>query len=258
MDVPWEIMLKKVAESREHLKNLNQFYRDIKNDDLPAFSWLNPRAGPNPFLGVGSNDQHPDHDMRAGELLLKQVYEALRAGPSWNNTLFIVTYDEHGGFYDHVAPPVDIPPPNDNESSYPDVFKFDRLGLRVPTLLISPWVAKGRIESAPSATVKPFPNSEYDHTSILRTARDLIKGMENVGSLTDRDAWSVSFKHLLDLTSPREDCPLLLPDPIPIDLELLEMEYTQPLNDLQQDMLSVLAYLAGKHCYIILSIYMSS
>jgi phospholipase C len=118
-DTPWELILEKVAHSPHNLHPLDQFYRDAESGDLPAFSWLNPRSGMNITTGVGSNDQHPDHDMSAGEQYYKDVYEALRASPAWEETLFVITYDEHGGFYDHVIPPTQgIPPPGDGEKSY--------------------------------------------------------------------------------------------------------------------------------------------
>lgn len=61
-----------------------------------------------------ANDQHPDHDVRAGEALMKEVYESLRASPQWNQTLLIVTYDEHGGYWDHVPTPLaGVPSPDD-------------------------------------------------------------------------------------------------------------------------------------------------
>lgn len=81
--------------------------------------------------------------MALGERYYKDIYEALRSSPAWNSTLYIITYDEHGGFYDHVTPPVNVPPP-DNSTSYPDKdFLFNRLGVRIPTLLISPWLSQG-------------------------------------------------------------------------------------------------------------------
>ena len=95
---------------------MDVFYEDAAAGTLPSFSWINPRSGINVTTGVGSNDQHPDHDMSAGEQYYKDIYEALRAGPAWEETLFIVTWDEHGGFYDHVVPPAEnIPPPGDGK-----------------------------------------------------------------------------------------------------------------------------------------------
>jgi phospholipase C len=81
---------------------------------------------------------------------MKNVYEALRNGPLWNETLLIINYDEHGGFYDHVAPPQgkDIPNPDGLKNSVG--FNFQRLGLRVPMIAISPWIEKGTLVKEPS------------------------------------------------------------------------------------------------------------
>jgi phospholipase C len=79
-----------------------------------------------------------------GQRLVKEVYETLRSGPQWNETLLIITYDEHGGFYDHVATPyAGVPNPDGLTGPEPFFFKFDRLGVRIPTIMISPWIKKG-------------------------------------------------------------------------------------------------------------------
>jgi phospholipase C len=79
------------------------------------------------------------------ERFYKDIYEALRASPQWENLLFVITFDEHGGFYDHVPTPIKNVPPPDDQPSWPSKnFSFDRLGIRVPTLLISPWIKKGK------------------------------------------------------------------------------------------------------------------
>lgn len=110
--------------------------------------------------------------------MYKDIYEALRASPQWMETLFIVTFDEHGGFYDHVPTPLGVPPPGDGEASYPTPgVKFDRLGIRIPTLAISPWLPKGLVVSAPPAAQKPFPNSEYEATSIISTVYAFIHSL---------------------------------------------------------------------------------
>ena len=125
--------------------------------------------------------------MRAGEQYIKDIYEALRNSPQWNESLLVITYDEHGGFYDHVSPPqTGVPPPGDGEASYPTPdFSFDRLGLRIPTLLVSPWIPRGSVVSAPPDRAKPTPSSEFDLTSIIASARKLLR-MDTVGALTDR------------------------------------------------------------------------
>jgi len=252
-DTPWELILEKVAHSPHNLHPMDAFYKDAERGTLPSFSWINPRSGINITTGVGSNDQHPDHDVSAGEQFYKDIYEALRAGPAWEETLFIITWDEHGGFYDHVVPPAEnIPPPGDTNIyniSYPDVdFKFDRLGIRVPVLLISPWIKKGSVLSKPIPSGMPAENSEYDLTSMIATARKLLPGMGQVGPLTARDAWSATFEHaLLELEAPRTDCPMHLPETLAPALPTSDPKGTPegelPLNDLQGDIARIHAHL---------------
>lgn len=96
------------------------------------------------LAGVPANDDHPTHDVSQGQKLIKEVYETLRASPQWNEMLILVTYDEHGGFFDHVPPPSrSVPRPDGVAGPAPHFFKFDRLGVRVPTIAISPWIEKG-------------------------------------------------------------------------------------------------------------------
>lgn len=245
-DTPWELILESVAHSPHNLHPLDQFYTDAREGNLPSFSWINPRSGMNVTTGVGSNDQHPDHDVSAGEQYIKDIYEALRGGKGWEETLFVITYDEHGGFYDHVVPPsAGVPPPGDGETSYPDPgFKFDRLGVRLPTLLISPWIKKGSVFSEPPEFAKPANNSEYELTSIISTARILLGIKE--GPLTDRDAWAATFDHtIFELDEPRVDCPLHLPEALPPTLPS-SVEQRLMLNHLQVDISQVHHYLGGR------------
>ncbi|KAJ9469037.1 Non-specific phospholipase C2 [Diplonema papillatum] len=239
-DVPLEMaMLAKVVANPEKVKPMDQFRKDARAGTLPAFSWMNPRWFVDPATFEGANDQHPDHDVRLGDALLKEVYEELRNGPEWNSTLFIVTYDEHGGFYDHVSPPMDVPAP-DEWKSYPDKFDFKRGGVRVPALLISPWVKKGTVISAAGG---PDPTSEYELTSVLSTMKNLF-GFERF--LTKRDAWAAPFDEHLSEASPRTDCPKAAP-PAPKSLgpEHARAEAAQPLNDLQKDIVRQLAAVRG-------------
>lgn len=107
--------------------------------------------------------------------MIERIYESLRDSPQWNTTLFIITYDEHGGFFDHVAPP-SCPSPdgivaNDVEGSGLN-FDFTRLGVRVPVIMISPWIAKGAVRHKPNG---PFASSQFEHSSIPATLRSLFK-----------------------------------------------------------------------------------
>eukprot|EP00035_Acanthoeca_spectabilis_P023251 m.448498 g.448498 ORF g.448498 m.448498 type:complete len:486 (+) comp19671_c0_seq1:46-1503(+) len=244
-DAPLEMaMIEKLTLHPGKVKGWRAFKRDIAEGKLPKFSWVNPRWFVNESTGEGANDQHPDHDVRLGEALMKEVYEELRASPKWNNTALIITYDEHGGFYDHVPPPMNIPAP-DNSTSFPDKgFQFNRLGVRIPTLLISPWVAKGTVIGAPLPSEKPANNSEFDLTSVIATVRKLVGGTK---PLTKRDAWAASFEGRLSEPEPRTDCPLTLPDaPKSLGAAHAAAEAAQPINDLQTDILKAFRTLAGK------------
>jgi len=248
-DTPWEAFMETIAHNPENIQSMQSFYEDASRGTLPSYAWINPRSGINVTTGVGSNDQHPDHDVAAGERFYKDIYEALRASPQWNETLFIITYDEHGGFYDHVPPPAANIPAPDDEKSYPTSepsFDFTRLGVRVPTILISPWIKKGTVVSSPPPSQRPFGSSEYTLSSIISTARKLLK--LDLPPLTRRDAWAATFEHVIDTegqASPREDCPLHLPKAPPVTLPL-EQEAKSPLNDLQRQIVEVHAHLAGR------------
>lgn len=150
---------------------------------------------------------------------------------------------EHGGFFDHVPPPqTGVPPPGDRISSYPDKgFPFDRLGVRIPTIVASPWIPRRHIESAPPQSAKRTLTSEYELTSIMATARILL-GMDHT-PLTDRDAWAATFEHVLSLKAPRTDCPMHLPS-APTPTRPLRLEAALPLNELQLHIGRVHAHLA--------------
>jgi phospholipase C len=174
------------------------------------------------------NSQHPLDDVTRGEKLLKNVYELIRRSPHWPRSLLVVLYDEHGGFYDHVAPPACVPPgdafpPDDNRHG----FRFDQLGVRVPALVISPLTPRGVID-----------HTVYDHTSLLATIEHLW-GLE---PLTRRDAAAARFDHLFALTAPRDDAPTVLPDPA--DSGVPDCEDTL-LHRLAGDLVDLPAELSG-------------
>jgi phospholipase C len=178
--------------------------------DTPTYNFIEPKYE---LIGnyKNGNSQHPFGDVRAGELLIKQVYETLVASPVWGQSLFVIVYDEHGGFYDHVAPPVAVPPgdttPSGIKSKYG--FRFDQYGVRVPALFISPYIPKGTV-------IKAKPDSQFDHSSIVRTLCDLW----DLEPLTNRDRSARSILPELNLTdAPRTDAIATLPDPnVPADI----------------------------------------
>jgi phospholipase C len=155
---------------------------------LPSFTFLEPS-----WSSTG-NSQHPNYDVALGEQLIYDTYEALRGGPNWPQTLFVLTYDEHGGCYDHVPPPWGATPPGDGTTGEYG-FGFDRFGVRVPTLLISPLIFPGTVYRVPDGT------TPLDHTSILKTVEQCF----NLSPLTDRDAAAPGFGDVLTLTTPRTD-----------------------------------------------------
>jgi phospholipase C len=220
--------------SLPRIKTWADFLDDAKAGKLTPFSYIEPKfasstSGP-------AQDQHPDHPITAGETTMKQVYETLRASPQWNDTLLIITYDEHGGFYDHVPTPQDgIPKPDAfNAPTNPANFNFERLGLRVPTILISPWVNKGIVISKADG---PTNTSLYEHSSLPATLGKIF-GFKSF--LTKRDEWAATFEsYLTQRTTPRTDCPTVLPDlPSPTQEEINE-QANLPLNDLQCSYLKI-------------------
>ncbi|KAI8914445.1 phosphoesterase, partial [Gorgonomyces haynaldii] len=165
------------------------FYDDAADGKLPQYSFIDPNYG---VLGnkEKANDGHPAMGpFWNTELLVKEVYEAVRNSPQWNETLLIITYDENGGFFDHVPPP---PCPNPDgvvgkvNSTF--TFEFKRLGVRVPVILISPWVKKNAVLHKPKG---PFPDSQFEHSSIPATLRSIF-GLKSK-PLTKREEWAGRF-----------------------------------------------------------------
>lgn len=145
-----------------YIGRFEQFLKDAESGNLPTFSYLEPvwiQLGPG---GAPATSYHPygNGGTEPGEAALNQVYKALRGGAHWDETLLIITFDEHGGFYDHVPPPSAVKPwPHDQN----DGFNYDLLGVRVPTILVSPWIQKNTVFRAPEN------EPAYDSTSILAT-----------------------------------------------------------------------------------------
>jgi phospholipase C len=173
--------------AKTNVKPLTEFFADAKAGALPEFTYINPEC-------CSVQSFHPPSSATDGQLFVKQIYEALRASPQWDETLFIMTFDENGGFADHVSPPVGVPAGDSltYTETAPDgqniTFDFTRLGVRVPAWLISPWVGKGIIEHKGQNN-----GGVYTHTSILQFLA-ILWGLE---SLTPRVAWSATFEHLI-------------------------------------------------------------
>jgi phospholipase C len=274
--VPTTLMFKDMRhkDARKNYFRMKKFYEDVANNDLPFYTWLEPNYYPIPHRPA--DDQHPDHSVADGEALIKEIYEALRANEAvWNKTALIITYDEHGGYFDHVAPPNPVPNPDgiiaDENSG--DPFDFARLGVRVPTVIVSPWVRKQHIEShmpLPGAHKDAsFVDNEgaYEHSSLAATiAHRMVRPtlskdgdeepseLPTVRYLTERDRWAKTFEHVfMTMKEPRsgEDCPAKLPEPFydnstPQGKNSKSLPFqAKKLNDLQQDLLKIVAGVAN-------------
>jgi hypothetical protein len=168
------------------------------------------------YNGITENDDHPPHDIMKAQKLLADVYNAIRSNESlWESTLLVVLYDEHGGFYDHVETPPAVPPDDHHEE-----YTFDRFGVRVPAVLVSPWVKQG------------LNSTLFDHTSVLKYLIDKW----NLGSLGRRTAQANSIGPLVQADALRTDT---------VDwIELSADELRPPSPDLEED---AAAYLSGHH-----------
>jgi phospholipase C len=172
----------------------DMLYWCIRNDHLPNYSFVEPS-----HFWPGSSSQHPGNnkcngnDFTRGERLIAGIYSALKANPEvFAKTVFVITYDENGGFYDHVPPPFGNQY-RDEKVSADDQFPFDLLGPRVPTVIVSPWIAKGAIDT-----------TQYDHSSIPATVRSLFAPGAGPLSATSRDRNANTFLGTLTLQQPRD------------------------------------------------------
>jgi phospholipase C len=218
-DIPQALLLKRLLFSGIFFQ-MDAFFAHIRKGKLGSYSFIEPD-----YFGGNANDQHPPHDVAAGERLIADVYDALRNSPYWDRSVLIVLYDEHGGLYDHVPPPQARSPDGKVSTSPP--FEFDRLGVRVPAVIVSPWVERGKPD-----------HRHYDHTSIIATCREWF-GLGD--PLTRRDATAALFSHLLSLTAPRTDAPVRLPRPqlTRARARRLAPPPGAPLSDLQRQLLEL-------------------
>ncbi len=180
----------------------SRFADDLLGDYQCAYTFIEPNYGDvSSGSYTGGSSQHPMDGTARGEALIKATYEALRASPLWDTSVLIITYDEHGGFYDSATPPRATPP--DDGGAIPDKqhgFRFDQYGVRVPAVVVSPLIPKGTVD-----------HTLYDHTSVLAT----LQSLWNLAPLTQRDRHANDVLHLLVEDSPRTDCPTTLPEPVP-------------------------------------------
>jgi phospholipase C len=178
---------------------LDDFEAKCKSGQLPSYAFLEPNYG-----GPTQNDQHPPSDIRAGERLIADIYNMVKASPAFENTLLVITYDEHGGCYDHVPPPGGAKNPDPGNKPGQDGFLFNRFGVRVPCVVVNPYITKGLI-------ARPDGYVPFDHTSVIKTIQTCFK---LPGHLTARDEAAPDFSCLLTLDAPRKaDVPEVSPLP---------------------------------------------
>jgi phospholipase C len=166
----------------------------------------------------GSTSEHPLDDVRLGEGLIKSTYEAIRNSPVWKSSLLIITWDEHGGFFDHAIPPAAVAPGDTEPSAGHNQFgfTFEQYGPRVPGVIISPWIPKNTVD-----------HRLYDHSSVPATFEKLF-GMT---PMTKRDTAANTVLSLLSLAVARDDTPANLPSPATSPVApLLEMAISPTLS----------------------------
>jgi phospholipase C len=176
-DIPqsWVLSQPRLPQNVARYFYIDEFFEDTRGrpEDFPQFCYIEPD-----FLGFQQNDDHPPHDVMKGEKLIADVYNSIRSNDElWHSTLLVIFFDEHGGFYDHVYPPNAVPPdPPDQQKQEllsemlakinpwhksEEAYSFNQLGVRVPALLVSPWVRRGVAKVGGRSPV-------FDHTSLLK------------------------------------------------------------------------------------------
>eukprot|EP00257_Ricinus_communis_P019892 XP_015578999.1 non-specific phospholipase C2 [Ricinus communis] len=221
------------------------FKRHAKEGKLPRYVVVEQRYMDTKL--APANDDHPSHDVHQGQMFVKEVFLFLLL-----NNLFTIllpplfsflSISKYNLLFQNLATPVNgVPSPDGIVGPEPFLFKFDRLGVRVPTIVVSPWIQKSTVVHGPKGS--PFPTSEYEHSSIPAT----VKKIFNLSSpfLTKRDEWAGTFEGIVQTRKePRTDCPVQLPTPAKIREGGAKEE--AKLSEFQQELLQLAAVLKGDH-----------
>ncbi len=164
--------------------SMSAFNSDVDNDTLPNLAIIDPN-----FSGAGQNDEHPPANVQHGQEFVASVLNKLMSNPTvWQKTVFFLIYDEHGGFYDHVPPPAACKPDDDS----PPDFEFDRLGIRTPMIVASPWTRPGYVSHLVT-----------DITSVTR----FIENRFDLPAMTYRDANAWPMLDMFDFDNPSFSTP---------------------------------------------------
>lgn len=202
-------------------KHFSEFVDACATGSLPRYSFLEPS-----FL-IEPTDQHPPHDVAAGDHFLYRIWKAISTSPAWDDTLLVIAFDEHGGNFDHAQPPSNAVPPDAASTPGDDGFRFDRFGIRVPAVLVSPRIAAGTVFRSPTDT-------PYDHTSILATLRDWLHIPAEQMLPSARIAKAPTLAQVLTLDVPRED----LPEIAEPSGHFMHLSLSESLNDLQMSLVA--------------------
>ena len=181
------------SEYADYMYSYDDYLRDAAAGQLPAVSFVDSPYNPQ----TGALDDHPFGDIRNGDAFLSQTYHALVNSPCWANSVLVVTFDEWGGFFDHVAPPR-VVAPNTTDTDLIDGRAL--LGFRVPTVIVSPFSVGSSLSPRVNSTV-------FDHTSVLK----LIEWRWNLQPLTARDSSAEigNLASVLHFANPRTAVPAL-------------------------------------------------
>ena len=196
------IFATKGQELFSHVVPIDEYFEDAANGTLPPFAFVDPAIG----IGTGqydTNDEHPPALAQLGQRFVADVVDALTKSPLWERSALFITYDEHGGVYDHVEPPPACVPddvPLETKDGDPEKL-LDRYGVRVPMMVVSPYAKKHHVS-----------HETYDHTSIVR----FIEARWVMPALTRRDANALAPWDMFDFdAAPHLDPPTISLPPIP-------------------------------------------
>ncbi len=215
------------ASLNSHFRDITDFITQAHEGTLPSYSFVEPSF----MTAEGTpNDEHPPHDVCLGEQFLQSIYSAVVNGKNWEKTLLVITFDEHGGCPDHMPPPWGAVAPDQQSNPGEEGFRFDRFGVRVPTILVSPWIQAGTV-------FRSTTNIPFDHTSILATLRDWLSIPNQLMLSSKRIAAAPTFGNVLNLSQIRQDKPAITASCTPSSPL---QNATAPPNDLQLSMVAAM------------------
>ena len=210
----------------QNFASIDTFMQKARQGKLPAYSFIEPDWGLKKWhFGLNGNDYHPPCNLGPGEQFLNEIYNAVTSNrDAWNQTLFVITFDEHGGTYDHEFTPWGAKPPWGKNPAPPCErdFGFNRFGVRIPALFVSPYIEAGTVFRS-DVTCVP-----YDHTSLISTVLRWKKVPLYKWDLGERVMNAPTFETILTRSTPRTDIPHFTPR---TDFDAQE---DPPANDLQR------------------------